>query len=76
MIYASVNSSCAGHLPTPRGCSRAFDTHTVSYQNITTQRILLEKKQISSSVKDRFYACISLLLIETELHSETRELST
>ena len=29
----------------PRGQPRAFDTHTVSYQNITTQRILLKKKQ-------------------------------
>ena len=54
----------------------------VSYQNITTQRVLLEKKQIGSSVKDRnklkrvvkacsrFYACISSLLIKPELHSE------
>ena len=58
----------------PRGHSRAFDTHTVSYQNITTQKVLLEKKQIGSSVKDRnklkrvvkafsrFYAYISSLL--------------
>ena len=72
----------------PRGHSRAFDTHAVSYQNITTQKVLLEKKQIGSSVKDRnklkrvvkacsrFYACISSLLIKPELHSETRELST
>ena len=72
----------------PRGYSRAFDTHAVSYQNITTQKVLLEKKQIGSSVKDRnklkrvvkacsrFYACISSLLIKPELHSETRELST
>ena len=73
----------------PRGCSRAFDTHAVSYQNITTQRILLKKKkQIGSFVKDgkklkrfvkacsRFYACISSLLIKPELHSKTRELST
>ena len=37
----------------PSGHSRAFDTHTVSYQNITTQKVLLEKKQIGSSVKDR-----------------------
>ena len=63
--------------------SRAFDTHAVSYQNITTQKIFLNKKQIASSVKDRkklarvvkvysrFYAYISLLLIEPELHSET-----
>ena len=66
----------------PRGHSRAFDTHTVSYQNITTQKVLLEKKQI---VKDRtklkrvvkacsrFYACISSLLIKQEfIHSENR----
>ena len=32
---------------------RAFDTHAGFYQNITTQKILLEKKQIDSSVKDR-----------------------
>ena len=28
----------------PRAQPRAFDTHAVSYQNITTQRILLEKQ--------------------------------
>ena len=28
----------------PRGHSRAFDMHTVFYQNITTQRIILGKK--------------------------------
>ena len=28
----------------PRGQPRAFDTHAVSYQNISTQRILLEKQ--------------------------------
>ena len=39
----------------PRGYSRAFDTHAVSYQNIATQRILLEKRQIASSVKDRWF---------------------
>ena len=72
-----------GLLPT-RGHSRAFDTHTVSIQNITTQKVLLEKKQIGSSVKDRnklkrvvkacsrFYACISSLLMKPELHSENR----
>ena len=32
----------ADHLPIP-GQARAFDTHAVSYQNIT-QRILLEKQ--------------------------------
>ena len=66
----------------PGGHSRAFDTHSVSYQNITTRMVLLEEKQIGSSVKDRdklkrvgkassrFYACISSLLIEPKLHSE------
>ena len=49
----------------PPGHSRAFDTHAVSYQNITTQKVLLEKKQIGSSVKDR-----NKLLIKPELHSE------
>ena len=28
----------------PRGYFRAFETHAVSYQNITTQRVLLKKK--------------------------------
>ena len=41
------------HLIQPPGHSRAFDTHAVSYQNITTQKVLLEKTQIGSSVKDR-----------------------
>ena len=66
----------------PRDHSRGFDTHAVSYQNITTQKVLLEKKQIGSSIKDRnklkrvvkacsrFYACVSSLLIKPELHSE------
>ena len=36
----------------PRGHSRGFDTHAVSYQNMTTQKVLLEKKQIGSSIKD------------------------
>ena len=35
------------------GQSRAFDMHTVSYQNITTKTVLLEEKQIGSFVKDR-----------------------
>ena len=66
----------------PRDHSRGFDTHAVSYQNITTQKVLLEKKQIGSSIKDRnklkrvvkacsrFYECVSSLLIKPELHSE------
>ena len=32
---------CCPGICQPRGHSRAFDTHAVSYQNITTQRILL-----------------------------------
>ena len=66
----------------PPGHSRAFDTHAVSYQNITTQRILLGKKadwlicqgqeNLKRFVKacSWFYACISSLLIKPELHSE------
>ena len=68
----------------PRRYYRAFDTHAVSYQNITTQRLSLEKKadwlicqgQVVVKACSRFYACISSLLIKPELHSETRELST
>ena len=60
-----------GHLPTLGLYSQAFDMYTVSYQNITTQRILLKKKsywlicQGQRVVKacSRFYACISSLLI-------------
>ena len=29
------------------GHSRAFDTHAVSYQNITTQKVLLEKNRLA-----------------------------
>ena len=72
----------------PRDHSQAFDLPAVSYQNMTTQKVLLKKTQIGLSVKDRnklkrvvkacsqFYACISSLLIKPELHSETRELLT
>ena len=31
----------------PRGHSRVFDTHAVSYQNITTQKVLLEKRRLA-----------------------------
>ena len=76
----------ARHLPT-RGHSQAFDTQAVSYQNITTQKVLLEKKQIGSSVKDRnklkrvvkacsrFYACISSLLMRTGVIAKTRAIN-
>ena len=42
-VYASI----------PPGQSQAFDTHAVSYQNITTRKVLLEEKQIGSFVMDR-----------------------
>ena len=67
----------------PRGHSRAFYRNAVSFQDITRQKVSLEKKkQIGSSVEDRnklkrvikacsrFYARISLLLIKPELLSE------
>ena len=37
----------------PRGQPRTFDRHAVSYQNIPTQRILMENKQIGSSAKEK-----------------------
>ena len=61
----------------PRG--QPFDRHTVSYQNIPTQRILMEKRADwlicqgeGKIVKacSRFDACISSLLIKPELHSK------
>ena len=95
IVNASVNSTCAQ--PPPPGNCGAFaspgaipelsNTNAVSYQNITTKRVLPEKKRIGSSVKDRnklkrvvkacsrFYACISSLLIKPKLHSEIEELS-
>ena len=68
-------------MPTLGSNPELSNTHVVSYQNVATQRVLLEKKkQIGSSVKDRnklkkvcsrFYACISSLLIKPKLlHSE------
>ena len=58
--------------------------HAVSYQNITTKKVLLEEKQIGSFVKDRnklqrvvtacsrfyMYVCIFSLLIKPELRTE------
>ena len=41
------------HICQPQGPFPSFDTHAISYQNITTQKVLLKKKQIGSSVKDR-----------------------
>ena len=51
-IFIIPSSSFPG-ICQPRDHSRAFDMHAVSYQNITIHMILLEKKQIGSSVKDR-----------------------
>ena len=73
------------NFPLPGGRAfayRTFDTLVFSYQNITTQRILLEKQadwlicQGREIVKacSRFYACTSSLLIKPELHGKTREL--
>ena len=67
----------------PRGYSQDFGMHTVSYQNITTQRILLEMTNILAQLSrkgrnwravvkacSRFYACIFSLLIKPESHGE------
>ena len=69
----------------PQGHFRAFDTLAVFYENITTQKVLVEKMQIGPSSKDRnklkrvvkacsrFYACISSRLIKQEfIHSGNR----
>ena len=61
--FCYAREPCICH---PRGYSRAFDTHAVSYQNATTERILLKKKQISSSLKDRglygFHICMHFFI--------------
>ena len=67
----------------PGAIPELSNTHAVSHQNVTTERVLLEKKQIGSSVKDRnklktvvkacsrFNSCISSLLIKPKLlHNE------
>ena len=86
-----ICKSCAAR--GPGSCQpQVFDTHTVSYQNITTRRILLElywkNNQIGPFVKDRKklktfvkayvldFMHAFLPLIKPELHSETRKLST
>ena len=46
-LLRGICKFCAARDPSvcqPRGHSRAFDTHAVSYQNITMRRILLGKK--------------------------------
>ena len=61
-------------LPGPGICQpRAFDTHAVSYQNITTQQILLEKQAywlICQGREKIEEVCNSSLLIKPELHSD------
>ena len=57
----------------PRGYSKAFDTHAVSYQNIITQRILLEQQacwldcqgqeKIGEGCKDMFSILCTLFFI-------------
>ena len=74
--FWGARGSCICQL---RGHTRAFNTHVISYPNITTQRILLEKRadwlicqgweKIVGGCK-AFYACISSLLIKLELHGE------
>ena len=73
----------------PRGHAQAFDLPAVSYQNITTQKVLLKKMQIGSSVKDRnklkrvvkacsrfhMYVRISSLLILSQNYVAKLELS-
>ena len=76
---------CAAWAPgicQPRGHSRTFETYAVSYQNITTQRILLGKKanwlicqgqeKIEEGYKGMFLIlCMNFsLLIKPELHGE------
>ena len=73
-----ISKFCAARGPgicQPRGQTRTFNMHAVSYQHITTQRILLEKqadrlicqgrKKIEEVCKGMFsiYKCISSLLI-------------
>ena len=73
-----ISKFCAARGPgicQPRGQTRTFNMHAVSYQHITTQRILLEKqadrlicqgrKKIEEVRKGMFsiYKCISSLLI-------------
>ena len=50
----SICKFCAARGPgicQSRGYSRTFETHAVSYQNITTQRILLKKRLLKKEVK-------------------------
>ena len=74
--FTNFSLSAGGAFFNPGAIPKLLNTHAVSYQNTTTQRVLLEKKQIGSSAKDRnklktvvkafsrFYACISSLLIK------------
>ena len=70
-------------LPGGRAFANPRAIPAASFQNKTTQKVLpKKKKQIGSSVKDRnklkrvvkacslFHACISSLLIKSELHHE------
>ena len=58
----------------PRGHSRHFDTHAVSYQNINTQRVLLEKKAdwlICQGQQKIEEGCkVLYMLIKPKIHNE------
>ena len=51
--FANFSLPAGGAFFNPGAIPKLLNTHAVSYQNITTQKVLLEKKQIGSSVKDR-----------------------
>ena len=55
-----------------RGHSQAFDTHAVSYKNITTQKVLLEKKA-DSLICQYSVGCPLLRFEGTENTYETSE---
>ena len=67
----------------PQGYSQAVDTHAVSYQNITTQKILLEKQaywficqgQEKRHVFDFMHAFL-LIAYQARITWRNRELST
>ena len=81
--YASVNSSCAWHLPTPGlflsfWHARPFLSEYHYTEDITGKKAdwLICQGQGVVKACSRFYACISSLPIKPKLHSETRELLT
>ena len=51
----------------PRGYSGTFETRAVSYQNITTQRILLKKKKIGGCKCMFSILCMHLFIAQVKL---------